>query len=135
MIHLLDTNVLSDLMRKHPRVTARFAGLPPGDSAVICPIVQGEIRYGVERLPPGARRRGLEVAMSRLLLEIPCEPLPPGAGDFYARTRLACEQKGLATDENDLWIVAAALAASAVVVSRDVDLHRIPGLMVEDWSK
>jgi predicted nucleic acid-binding protein len=53
MIFLLDSNAFSDLMRKNARSEAHLAALGPDDKVVICPIVRGEILYGVARLPPG----------------------------------------------------------------------------------
>jgi tRNA(fMet)-specific endonuclease VapC len=135
MIYLLDTNAFSDLAKKHPRVSGRARTLPIGDRAVICPVVEGEIRYGLERLPSGKRRRDLEAEIAQLLRAIPCEPLPCAAGEFYAQLRLDCERHGLAVDDNDLWIAAAALASGATVVSRDTDFQHMRGLMVEDWSQ
>ena len=135
MNYLLDTNAFSDLMRQHPQVTARLASLAPADRAMICPVVRGEIRYGLERLAPSKRRQDLEREMIRVLRMIPCEPLPCAVGDIYARIRLDCERRGLAVDENDLWIAAAALQSGTIVVSRDTDFQHVPGLMIEDWSR
>ncbi|MGD0950403.1 MAG: PIN domain-containing protein [Candidatus Binatia bacterium] len=59
MIFLLDSTAFSDLMRKDPRVEAQLAALSADDQVVICPIVRGEILYGLARLPPGRRREGL----------------------------------------------------------------------------
>jgi predicted nucleic acid-binding protein len=51
MIFLLDSNAFSDLMRKNARIEARLAALGSNDKVVICPIVRGEILYGIARLP------------------------------------------------------------------------------------
>ena len=48
--------------------------------------------------------------------------------------QLTRERKGLALDENDLWIAATALALGSVLISRDSDFQQIDGLMVEDWT-
>jgi predicted nucleic acid-binding protein len=60
--------------------------------------------------------------------------VPEAAGDYYATVKLNRQRKGLALDENDLWIAATALALSAVLVSRDSDFQHIDGLTVEDWT-
>jgi len=44
--------------------------------------------------------------------------------------KLARHQRGLALDENDLWIAATALALNATLVSRDTDFAGIDGLAV-----
>lgn len=134
MTFLLDSTAFSDLMREHAKVDARLASLPPTDRAVICSVVRGEILYGIERLPPGKRREDLEAKAARLFAIVPCEPVPQAAGDHYAKVKLARQQRGLALDENDLWIAATALAFGSVLVSRDSDFGQIDGLTVEDWT-
>ena len=59
-----------------------------------------------------------------------CEPVPEQAGDLYAFLKLARQQRGLALDENDLWVAATALALRATLVSRDRDFAGIDGLVV-----
>jgi predicted nucleic acid-binding protein len=49
MIFLLDTNAFSDLMRKHSKLDARMSSLASADRVVICTVVRGEIRYGIEQ--------------------------------------------------------------------------------------
>jgi len=93
MIFLLDTNALSDLMREHPKVDARLATIVAPDRVVICSIVRGEIRYGIERLPQGKRRQELETKATSLFADIPCEPVPEAAGDHYATVKLIRERK------------------------------------------
>ena len=55
MIFLLDTTAFSDLMRGNARAEICLSRLSPMDRVVICPIVRGEVRYGIERLTPGTR--------------------------------------------------------------------------------
>lgn len=134
MTFLLDTTAFSDLMREHPKVDARLASLASTDRAVICPLVRGEIRYGIERLPQSKRRQDLEAKAARLFAVLPCEAVPEAAGDHYARVKVTRQERGLVLDENDLWIAATALALGAVLISRDSDFRRIDGLVVIDWT-
>src|SRR5687768_2042686 len=55
---LLDTNAISDLMQSHPKVVARAAA--HSGLVLTSAIVVGEIEYGLNRLPAGNRRTGLE---------------------------------------------------------------------------
>jgi tRNA(fMet)-specific endonuclease VapC len=134
MTYLLDTNAFSDLMREHPAVDARLAGLGEADTVVLCPVVRGEILYGLGRLAPGQRRQELETKAVALFARIPCEPMRESAGDHYANVKLARQKQGLALDENDLWIAATALAVGATLASRDTDFRQIAGLNVADWT-
>ena len=134
MLFLLDSNAFSDLMRKHPGVEARLAALDPKDKVLICPIVRGEILYGLARLPPGRRREELTKQAAPLFAAIACEPVPESAGDAYARIKRAREQQGLTLDENDLWIAATASALDATLVTRDRDFGSVEELATTDWT-
>jgi len=81
------------------------------------------------------RRQDLEAKAAALFAAIPCEPISEAAGDHYAQVKLARQRKGLALDENDLWIAACARGAGATLVSRDRDFGQIDGLRVEDWTR
>ena len=81
MMFLLDTNAFSDLMRKHSKLDARMTSLAAADRIVICTVVRGEIRYGIEQLPQSKRRQDLEGQAGPLFAVIPCESVPEAAGD------------------------------------------------------
>jgi len=134
LLYLLDTTAFSDLMRELPQLDDRLARLSPDDRIAVCTITRGEIGYGIVRLPEGKRRRELEAKAVRLLAALPCEPIPPAAGDCYANIKLTQQRAGLPLDENDLWIAATAMAIGATLVSRDADFARIDGLAYADWS-
>ena len=134
MVFLLDSNAFSDLMRKDARIEARLAALGPNDKVVICPIVRGEILYGISRLPQGRRRENLTRQATSLFATIACEPVPEAAADTYAQIKLARKRQGLSLDENDLWIAATASAAGATLVTRDHDFGSVAGLTTVDWT-
>jgi predicted nucleic acid-binding protein len=127
---LLDTNAISELMRADTRLEKWMADLNEGDRIVTCTIVRGEILFGISRLPEGKRRVELEQVGHQFLAVFQCEPVPQRAGDFYAAIKLARSSRGLALDENDLWIAATALSLGATLVTRDQDFAGIEGLTV-----
>ena len=53
-LHMLDTNNVSAVMADDAKVKAKLSLQP---TVATCVIVQGEIRYGLERLPAGKRSR------------------------------------------------------------------------------
>jgi tRNA(fMet)-specific endonuclease VapC len=134
MIFLLDTNIFSDLMREDSLVDARLKGCSVNDRVIICPIVRGEILFGIERLQAGKRRRRLHSMANLLFSKIPCEAIPESAGDHYSTIKLTCQQKGLSMGENDLWVAATALAYGATLVTRDPDFQSVDRLLTVDWS-
>ena len=135
MIWLLDTNAFSDLMREHPAFDKHLANLTETDLVSICPVVRGEILFGLEKLDPGKKRLELETKAAQFFSILHCEPITPTSADHYAKVKIARQKRGLALDENDLWIAACALALRATLVSRDGDFAQIDGLTVEDWTK
>jgi len=50
-----------------------LASLSSPERVVICPVIRGEIRYGIERLSQGNRRQELEAKAAQLFAIIPCE--------------------------------------------------------------
>lgn len=133
--YLLDTTIFSWMLKQHAKVQARIASLTAVDQLAICSIVRGEVLYGLERLPHGKKRQGLEAKVTELFSALPCEPIPEAAGDQYARVKRETERKGMRLDENDLWIAATALSLRATLVTTDSDFQRISGLTIEDWTR
>lgn len=134
MIFLLDTNTFSHLMQEDSTVDARLKGCSAQDRVIICPVVRGEILFGIKRLQAGKRRRKLTSIANLLFSKIPCEAIPEDAGDHYSSVKVACQQKGLPLGENDLWIAATALSLGATLVTRDTDFQSVDSLLTADWS-
>jgi predicted nucleic acid-binding protein len=130
VIYLLDTNAVSALMRADPRMASWLSSIGSDDRVVICTITRGEVLFGLERLAQGRRRTELETKAGKLFAILPCEPLPPNAGDRYANVKVSQQRRGLPLDENELWIAATALAMEATLVSRDSDFQAVEGLAV-----
>ena len=134
--YLLDTSTCSSLMQNIPRVKERLNSLTESDYHFTCPIVKGEILFGIGRLPAGKKRQDLEQRANELFAEVPCDPIPENVGDVYAQIKVAAEQQGTPLDECDLWIAATALALDAILVASDSDYQRIAGLglRLENWK-
>ena len=134
MIFLLDSTTFSHLMRHHPRAAAKLTALSATDRVIICSTVRGEILYGIERLPSGRRRDELANLAAPLFASTVCEPVPEAAGDAYANIKRSQRERGLALDENDLWIAATASALGATLVTTDTDFQRVANLLTADWT-
>lgn len=132
--YLLDTSIISLMVRRDPTVTSKAASLARENRLLMPTIARGEILYGLERLPDGERKRQLSHEIFGLFATFPCVPVSPAAGDHYARMKIFAENNSSDLSENDLWIAATSLSLSAILVSADKDFLRIPDLNVEDWS-
>ncbi len=134
--YLLDTSTCSLLMKDNPRVKRRLDSLSESDYHFTCPIVKGEILFGIGRLPMGKRRQDLEQRANELFADVQCDPIPENVGDTYAQIKVAAEKQGTSLGECDLWIAATALALDAILVASDSDYERIIGLglRLENWE-
>ena len=134
MVFLLDTNAISDLMRRSPNLERRIRSIVTSDRVAVSTIVRGEVLYGIERLPTGKRKSDLRAEADDVFASIPSESVPDGAADVYAALKADCERRGVVLDENDLWLAATARVLGATLVTRDADFRAIVGLLVEDWT-
>ncbi len=123
-------------MKDNPKVKEHLNSLGESDYLFTCPIVKGEILFGIARLPAGKRRQDLEQKANELFATVPCDPIPEDVGDGYAKIKIAAQQQGTPLDECDLWIAATALTLDAILVTSDSDYQRIVevGLRLENWE-
>ena len=128
--YMLDTNVVSDLVRRPGGAVARrAAALEPGSMAVSI-VVASELRYGAERRGSTRLSRQLEAVLSA----IETLPLAEPADRHYGVIRAELERAGCPIGHNDLLIAAHARALGATLVTGNVgEFERVSGLTVEDW--
>ena len=127
---MLDTNVVSDIVRRPGgSVARRAAAVEPGGVA-ISTIVAAELRYGAERRGSARLTRQLEAVLSA----VNTLPLEPPVDRHYATIRNEVERTGSPIGHNDLLIAAHARALGVVLVTNNVgEFRRVPGLSIEDW--
>ena len=130
MLYLLDTNIISDLIRNPGGKAAIRIGEVGDRNICTSVIVAAELRYGCEK--SGSKR--LLKAVEDLLAEISLLPFDIPADAEYAAIRCRLEAAGKPIGGNDLLIAAHARAAGATIVTANVDeFGRIPDLKVENW--
>ena len=61
MKYLLETSTCSYLMANRTQVKNRLTSVQVTDYLFTCPIVRGEILFGIEVLPIGRRRQSLKI--------------------------------------------------------------------------
>ena len=126
--YMLDSNTLSAIMERQPRALSRLDMALESDWVIICPVVRGEILFGLERMPPGQKRRAAEAEASAAFGFVECVSLPEHAADIYARIKRDAEINGTTQGENDLWIAAVAVETGSRLLSDDSHFDVIPGV-------
>ena len=136
---LLDTNVVSELMRTvpDPKVHAWLSGsgaTPLATSAVTI----SEIVFGLARLPDGKRRSELMERFDALICGPPALPvlgLNEQAGRLAGEFRALRESLGLGSSPSDMMIAGIAMANGASLATRNVaDFAGLPISVADPWS-
>jgi predicted nucleic acid-binding protein len=121
---ILDTNVLSALMRTKPEAAVvAWLDRQPAESVWITSITVFETRFGLALLPKGRRRQVLETAFVQLLEEdLQNRVLEfDSAAAVEAATLAAVRQRaGRPVDMRDTQIAGIALAHRAQIATRNV---------------
>jgi len=136
---IVDTNVISELMRPepNPKVLAWIAAQPRAQ-LYTTHINQIEILYGIAVLPEGRRRDALKAAADGMFAEDFAGRLLPfgaSAATRYAEIMLSRRHLGKPIEGFDALIAAIALAAGATVATRDVGGFSDCGLAIVDpWA-
>ncbi|MBS7350045.1 MAG: type II toxin-antitoxin system VapC family toxin [Comamonas sp.] len=128
--YLLDTNIISDLMRNPSGSAARRVEAVGAEAICTSIVVAGELRYGCAK--KGSPR--LTAQLEIMLGAIPVLPLEVPADMDYGAVRAALEAAGQPIGANDLLIAAHALALDLILVTHNTrEFSRVRGLQVEDW--
>lgn len=132
MRYLLDTNIVSDLVRNpQGRVTQRIREV---GEAQVCTsiIVAAELRYGAAR--KGSPR--LAAQLEAVLGALEALPFEAPADAAYGLLRTRLEQAGQPIGGNDLLVAAHAVALRhAIVTDNEREFARIDDLVCENWLR
>ena len=136
---VLDTTVLSALMRQTPEVSViAWLDRQPAESVWITSITLFEARLGLALLPKGRRRQMLEAAFDRLLeedLENRVLDFDSAAATEAALLAAARQKAGRPVDMRGTQIAGIALARRATVATRNVRHFRDLNVPVVDpWE-
>jgi len=136
---VLDTNVLSALMRQVPEAqVVEWLDRQPAESVWITSITLFEARLGLALLPKGRRQQTLEAAFARLLeedLENRVLDFDSTAATAAASLAAARQKAGRPVDMRDTQIAGIALARRATLATRNVQHFRDLNVPVVDpWN-
>lgn len=136
---VLDTNVLSELLRPAPdaRVPAWLA-TKPRSALFTTTVVRAEIFYGVRMLPDGARKQGLLGAVQAVFdADFAARVLSfdNDAADAYAEIAASRRRTGQPISQFDAMIAAVARSRGASLATRNVKDFVDCGIEVIDpWN-
>ncbi len=132
MRYLLDTNIVSDLVRNpQGRVSQHIRKV---GEAKVCTsiIVAAELRYGASKKGSPRLSAQLEVVLGALEVL----PFEAPADVAYGELRARLEQTGRPIGANDLLIAAQALALGfTIVTDNEKEFDRVKGLPSDNWLR
>ena len=136
---LLDTNVVSELMRDVPNTEVlSWMDERPMRELFVTVVTEAEIRTGIAILPDGARRRGLADAAERTLRVLFAGrvlPFDSDAARAYADIAATVRAAGRPISQSDCQIAAIARSRAMAVVTRNVRDFADTGIEVIDpWT-
>jgi tRNA(fMet)-specific endonuclease VapC len=130
--YLLDTNIVSDLIRNPQGSAAGRIAAVGEDTVCTSIIVASEIRYGAAK--KGSAR--LSAQVDAVLGVLPILNFEPDADLHYGVLRSQLESAGTIIGANDMLIAAHALSANAILVTdNEREFSRVTGLRVENWLR
>ena len=132
MRYLLDTNIVSDLVRNpQGRIVGHIRRV---GEAQVCTsiIVAAELRYGATK----KRSPRLATQLEAVLGALDVLPFEAPADTAYGLIRTQLEQIGRPIGGNDLLIAAQAVALGyTIVTDNEAEFARIDGLPRENWLR
>lgn len=128
--YLLDTNILSDLL-KHPQGRVFQHIVDVGEESLCTSIIVAcELQFGVVK--SGSSR--LVQQLERILGVLTVLPLESPVDGHYAEIRTYLEQPGTPIGPNDLLIAAHSLALDLTLVTANTrEFERVPALKLDNW--
>ena len=136
---VVDTNVLSELMRPTPDArVASWVAKRATSTLHLTAISEAELRFGLTVMPPGKRRDGLVKGLERILhtgFANRILPFDSAAASAYAEIAAVRQAMGRPIPEADCQIAAIARARGMAVVTRNVRDFADTGIdVVDPWT-
>ena len=132
---VLDTSAASAVMHGKESALVRLRAERPRDVILLSPVA-AEIRFGLERLTRGSRRRRLlEGEYARLRSVVRFEDWSEAAAEEFGRQKARLTRTGAIIEDFDIAIGSAAVVLGARLATLNVrHMARVHGLAIEDWS-
>ena len=128
--YMLDTNMVSQLLRAHPKVV-RLVTSAPMESLCISAVTEGELAFGL------AKRLGatkLAQTVGEFLQRIEICAWDSEVAQAHGALRADTEKGGLSLAPLDMMTAAHARCLGATLVTKDAAFKRVRELKVVDWT-
>jgi predicted nucleic acid-binding protein len=129
---LLDTNVISELMKANPAPAVERWFLRNEDDIVLSSVAVAEIAYGIRKLDPGARRNALTAQLDawRERYGSRCLPFGLTAAGLYGDVMAEARRSGRPMAIPDGMLAGQAREHGAVLATRNVSDFGSSGVQV-----
>lgn len=136
-VYLLDTNVVSELVKKTPNHNVLKNLHRNEDFCTICSVVWQEMIYGFEKMPEGKRKKEIGIYVDKIRRTYDILPYDSFAAQICGEIRSRCAKNGKAVPLCDSQIAATAIANGMILITRNTDdfktLQENSMLKVENW--
>ena len=132
MTYLVDANVLSEATKPSPEPKVVEWLRANEAELAVDPIILGEIRFGIDRMPPGQRRQRFELWFAEGIENLVCLPIDAATGIRWAQLLAKLRAAGRAMPIKDSLVAATALAHGLTVATRNIRDFRHAGVKVLD---
>ena len=136
---VLDTNVISELMRDSPQQTVlTWFDAQPTSSLFVTTVTEAEIFTGIALLPDGRRRSGLVESADRVFTVLFAGRIlvfDSDAANIYAKIFAQRHTSGRPISQADCQIAAIARSREASIATRNVtDFEGVEVELINPWS-
>ena len=136
---VVDTNVVSELMRPSPSPLVReWVRIQAAEDLCTTAITVAEIRYGLERLAGGRRKRSLLAAATEVFAAFSdyIQPFDADAAIWYATIVAHRDRIGLPIDGFDAQIAAICRTRGAALATRSTKDFRETAIdLIDPWRQ
>lgn len=138
MKFLLDSNTVSEWVKPRPNAgVIDWMGSIDDDLVFLSVVSLAEVRYGIERLAHGNRRRRLEEWLERelpLRFEGRILPVNQGIADAWGRIVALCASNGSPISAIDGFLAATAEVHGLTLVTRNVPHFTVLKTVLNPWT-
>ncbi len=133
MSYLLDTNIVSFIVKRNPKIILKIEDIKAENISIfISCITYFEIKRGLLAVnSPKQQQRFEALCQDYEIIFLDDLAILEKAAEIHANLRV----RGLLIQTEDILIAATAMIKGLTVVSNDSDFLRVEGLSLEDWTE